>query len=134
MKLNNTQKIAILLFAWMLLGKGVVSSVAPISAPGLHVLVVYDSSKTNTLEPKQLSALNSNRVPAYVTSKNGKFNRFDTKVEQTNMDPIWKAALARPRASLPWVIVSNAPNKGGIEAPLPNTDEEFLSLVKKYGE
>jgi hypothetical protein len=124
--------LLILVIAYLLLQGG--GGAAPIPDPGLHVMLVYDATKSRDLDPKQLSALSSNRVPDYVVTKQGKFARFDISVEQKNMDAVWVEAMKRKRDSLPWVVVSNAPRRGGVEQPLPKTDDEFLSLVKKYAE
>lgn len=118
----------------LLTGGGPFVGAAPITEPGLHVLQIYNADQNRDLTPAKLSAVSSNRVPDYVDKKGGKFKRFDVSTEQKNMDAVWVEAMKRKRGELPWVIVSNAPYKGGFEGPLPETDDACLTLVKKYGE
>ena len=60
--------------------------------------------------------------------------------QHTPMDAapkLWRDAMARPRSSLPWLVVSNG--KTGFEGPVPYNPADpadlnpILTLLKKYG-
>jgi hypothetical protein len=53
-------------------------------------------------------------------------------VDASGESKLWRDALARPRKSLPWIVVSNG--KTGFEGPLPGNAAEMLALLKKYGD
>lgn len=113
---------------------------APIPEAGFRVLILYESDPSNVakLNQSQMVALNGQAVRSYLSSKCIKVNnqpewRFFDKdgVFAKNADPIWQKAMARPRTSVPWVIISDG--KTGHEGKLPETGDEILALLKKYG-
>jgi hypothetical protein len=55
---------------------------------------------------------------------------WDKDVDPSQESAVWQAAMKRPRASVPWLLVSNG--KTGYEGPLPGTADDLLALLKKY--
>jgi hypothetical protein len=110
---------------------------APIVADGLHVLIVYESADLQKLPPGQLSALKSQTVRDYLDGRCAKENGvaawriWDADVDTKESSKAWQDAMKRPRASLPWIVISDG--KSGFEGPLPGTVDATLELLKKWG-
>lgn len=106
---------------------------------GMRVMIIHEASKT--LGIKQHSVLYGKQVRDYLNAKTtpttdgtkrgyiitDKDNDFTADAAK-----VWAAALARPRQSVPWVIVSSS--KGNFEGPLPADIPATLELLKKYEE
>ena len=123
-------------------------SVAPIAKPGLRVLIVResDANAQTALTAGQREVIRPGAVWDYLRSKTvtepenpaGAWRILDPDVDPlTNGDPdgvTWAAALKRPRASLPWVVISNGTRNVGYEGPLPAdiTGDKFIALLKQY--
>lgn len=109
----------------------------PIEGEGLRVLVVYESGALSKLPESQKSILYSTTVRKYLTSKcpqeNGsyEFRFFDQDTDLGFTSERWKKAMARPRESIPWVLIANG--KEGFSGPLPQNVGEMMELLKKYG-
>ena len=104
----------------------------PIKADGLHVLIVYDAKVP--LPEAQFNVIYGQKSRQMLNAKCATTAAWriwpadaDTSAEQGH----WKDAYARPRKSLPWVLVSN-PKVGGFEGPLPATVDEFEALIGRY--
>jgi hypothetical protein len=110
--------------------------VAPIPEPGLRVLMVYDSGVP--LTAGQVSVLFGRTVRDLLESKcvvgpggrTREYRVYDKGADLSVAPKVWKDAMARPRASLPWIVVSNG--KAGYEGPLPATVPEAVALVNKF--
>lgn len=105
----------------------------PIPFPGFRVLVVYDSKlgvpqQTTAKAVRDYAALKCVKGP---DNKTAEYRVLDQETDVSNMTDVWKTTMARKRASLPWIVVSNG--KQGYEGPLPQTTEDTLTLLKKYG-
>jgi hypothetical protein len=115
-------------------------SPAPIPAPGLHVLMVYESGELSKLPPAQLSVLYAKSIRDYLQAKcpvgpDGKTKEWriwDQNTDASGDAPVWRDAMNRPRASVPWIIISNGTT--GYEGPLPRSIDETLVLLRKYGD
>jgi hypothetical protein len=115
-------------------------SPAPIPAPGLHVLMVYESGELSKLPPAQLSVLYAKSIRDYLQAKcpvgpDGKTKEWriwDQNTDASGDAPVWRDVMNRPRASVPWIIISNGTT--GYEGPLPRTIDETLVLLRKYGD
>lgn len=113
-------------------------SPAPIPAAGFRVLIVYESMAT--LPMNQHGIIYGKSVRDYLNAKcdvgpDGKTKEwriFDKDVDASSDSALWAAAMKRPRASVPWLIISNHP-RGGYEGPLPDNVADTLTLLKKYG-
>lgn len=111
----------------------------PIAADGLHVLVVYDAKTLSTLSEEQKAAIYGTDVRDYLrahcplTATNGQrgWQMWPDNADASGAPKLWRDAYARPRKSLPWIIVSNG--RAGYEGPLPATAADTLSLLKKFG-
>lgn len=110
---------------------------APIPVDGFRSLIVYESADLSKLPAGQLAALYSQQVRDYLTSKctmgpDGKTKEWRTLDKDVVADSkLWQDAMARPRKSLPWIVLSDG--KTGFEGPLPATEADLMTLLKKYG-
>ncbi len=108
-------------------------SPAPIPLPGFRVLVVYESSTANNT----LGVIAAKSVQDYLAAKcikdgaASEWRVWDKDVKLDNVKQHWKDAMARPRTTIPWLIISNGTS--GYEGPLPKTVDETLALLKKIG-
>lgn len=113
---------------------------APIPVAGLRVLIVEETAERSKLPANQAIILGSTVVRSYLNAKCAKgpdgktpeYRLLDKDVSMTAESKHWQDAMARPRTSLPWLIISN-PGVGGYEGPLPGTVDETLALLKKFG-
>lgn len=111
---------------------------APIPVAGFRVLIIEESADRAKLPPSQLSVIFSEELAKYLNAKTvseGKYagwGVFDKDIDTSKLPKTFQDALARPRTSLPWLIVSNG--KSGYEGPLPTTITETMAILKKYGE
>lgn len=109
----------------------------PIPEAGFHVLIVYESATMASLPKAQAQILAMPKsLRDYLNAKCVKVNQVSAwraydKDTTVTTDSIWKTALARPRATLPWIIISN--DTAGFEGPLPANLDDTLALLKKYG-
>lgn len=112
---------------------------APIPVAGLHVLMVYDAPKVSSLPKEQAAVLASGELRSYLNAhcppgtdgKTKEWRLYDQHTDTSNESQVWKDAMARPRASVPWWIVSNG--KTGEEGPLPSNVADAMATLKKYG-
>lgn len=112
---------------------------APIPVAGFRVLMLYEEEDKAKYPASQLSVLTGRAVRDYLESKcvvgpdskTREYRIWDKDVDASPESKHWQDALKRPRTALPWVIISDG--KTGFEGPLPQTIEETLTLLKKYG-
>lgn len=112
---------------------------APIPVPGFRVLMVYESGTLSRLPASQLAVLSSTEIRLYliarcvkgVDGKTSEWRVYDQNVNLSAETPLWKAAMQRPRKSIPWILISTGTS--GFEGPLPATIKETLELLKRYG-
>lgn len=109
---------------------------APIKEPGLRVLIVYESKDLPKMPASQQAVLFDKDVREFLGQSCVKaanvpeWRIVDQNVQVYGEQQVWKDALARPRKSLPWVLISNG--KSGYEGELPKTKAEFIELVRRY--
>lgn len=111
---------------------------APIPAPGLRVLIVFETSDQGRLTAGQRAAVFGQPVRDYLDARcavgpdgrSREYRIYDQNQSVAGESKLWQDAMARPRKSVPWLVVSNG--KAGYEGPLPATTAEFFDLVKKY--
>lgn len=109
---------------------------APIEGEGFRVLFVAESGEQ--LPPTVEDSFYSKLITDYLNSNcikidgQPEFRRFDPDTQFTDSQHRFAKALARPRTSLPWLIISNG--KIGYEGPFPSSVEATLALLKQYKE
>lgn len=109
----------------------------PIPSEGFRVLFVYESKDLSTLPSAQVQAMTAKEVLDYLDSHcvkvNGQpeYRKFDKDVDLSKASQFWKDGMARPRQSLPWIVMTNG--KTGYEGPLPANTAELMKLLKTYG-
>jgi hypothetical protein len=115
-------------------------SVVPIPGAGFRALIVYESSEVGKLPAKQSTILYSKAIRTYLNEKAAagpggwkEWRIYDKDIDTSNESKTWQDAMKRPRASLPWIVLSNGDKKIGYEGPLPNDVPATLELMKKYG-
>lgn len=110
----------------------------PIDGDGYQVLIIYETDGTLPLTAGQREIILGPPVRDFlnlncITEADGKtksWRIFDKDAKFTNPNDKWAKALQRPRAQVPWIIVSNGTT--GYEGPLPNDPTACLELLKKY--
>jgi len=109
----------------------------PPGPPGLRVLIVYDATKA---AQKGIDAiLKGAEVRTYLASKCAKgadgktpeYRVWDKDTDVSAEAKTWQDAMARPRVTVPWILISDGAK--GYEGPLPATVAETMALLKKYG-
>lgn len=107
--------------------------VAPIEGPGFRVMFVAETG--DDMPAAVADIFYSPEITAYLNANCIKvdghpdFRRVDPDTQYTDQTNRFVKALARPRASLPWLIISNGVT--GYEGPFPATVAETLALLKR---
>lgn len=111
---------------------------APIAGDGNRVLIVYETGQLHT--PTQAAIFTSGVLRDYLDAKcakdqhnpTGAYRIWDKDVDlnHPSVSLSWKAAMARPRTGVPWIVVSNG--KTGYEGALPANVNDTIALLKKY--
>lgn len=116
---------------------------APIDLPGLAVLIIEESKdRRDSLPPEVRNYLWSTEDfhallrEKTIKAPDGKsaWRIWDQNDIVTGAAPYWQKAFARPRTSVPWMIVSNPRKGGGWEGPLPMTKEGIRAKVLQFAE
>lgn len=102
------------------------------------VLITFDAAKAREMPESQQAVIYGEEVRKYLRDKCDPEEGRTTKawrIYPSNTDVSeeasrWKTSMARPRNSLPWILVSNGTS--WYEGPLPKTVEEAMTLLKKY--
>lgn len=107
----------------------------PIPVSGLHVLILHETG--DAMPKEQATILTSKRVRDYLEAKcvsdgKGKAYRiWDDDVSPAVAPKVFQDMLARPRASLPWIVIMTS--QDSYAGPLPANVDETLKLLQKYG-
>ncbi len=118
-------------------GPGPTPTPVPIPGEGLRVLFVYETKDLSTLPSAQVQSLTAKEVLDYLDShcikvdNQPEYRKFDPQTDMSKASEVWQAAMKRPRASLPFLLISNG--KTGYEGPLPPNTAELMKLLKQYG-
>lgn len=110
---------------------------APIPVAGFRVLIVYESMDISKMSFGQQAVIFGKTFRDYLDAKcvvgpDGKtkeYRIFDKDIVTSGEAKLWQDAMRRPRAGVPWMLVSNG--KSGWEGPLPSV-EEALTILKRY--
>lgn len=111
---------------------------APFAAPGLAVLIVYESAELAKLPRGQQNCLYAKSVRDALRSacfkddgnKNGAWRVWDKDDDPKDESKMWQDAMKVERKSVPWVVISNG--KTGYSGPLPDAPEKMIDLIEKY--
>jgi hypothetical protein len=112
---------------------------APIAGPGFKALIVYDARDAKSLTAAQYATIFGQATRDYLDAKtplgdDGKtheWRMFPDGTAVTTDSKAWRDAMARPRQSLPWLIVSDG--KTGYEGPLPLTETDITAKLTQFG-
>lgn len=138
--MNTRKRIAMLMIAcglYLQFGGSIGGGSAPIAEAGFRVLIVYEDGDLHKMPSKQVQAMKSGAVLDYLEARcvvegsRKAYRIWDQNISTANVGKIWQDAMALPRASLPWVIVSNG--RTGFAGPLPADESSLLALLSKYG-
>lgn len=89
----------------------------PIDAPGYNVLIVEETADRGQMTEDQVAILTSVQLRTWIDQQPGTLMILDDDAPIEQLAKPWQEAMKRPRASLPWLIVSNG--QTGWEGPLP---------------
>lgn len=110
----------------------------PIPVDGKRVLIIYESADLSKYPSSQVTQFTSGNLREYLTSNCSKgpdgrtpeFRIWDKDTDVSQAPTVWQEAMKLPRGELPTLIVSNGVS--GFSGPLPNTEEETLTILRKY--
>ena len=108
----------------------------PIDGTGLRVLIVYETSDLATMPREQNAILFSAELRSLLTANcvnvggTPEWRILDQNTQFTDAAGKWAKAIAKPRASIPWIAISNGVT--GYAGPLPENESKTIELVKKY--
>lgn len=104
-----------------------------IPATGLSAVVIHESAERSNYPPSQVAAMFSAIVREYTNTKYpGGFMILDKDDDTSKLPEFFKVAMKRPRASMPWLIISNGQGVQ-FEGPYETTVTKALEVFKKYG-
>lgn len=111
---------------------------APVQEPGLHVLIVYETSQVSALPAAQRAILQSTLLMNWMNANCAKVDgrpewRFtDQNTPVQFATPFYQSAMTRPRTSIPWVIIANGTKNTGFEGVLPANVDDMLKLLEAH--
>jgi len=103
----------------------------------LKLMILEDPSQRASLPASQVAVLTGQTLREYAkshcTATDGAadFRMLSVRQDVSNQAAWIKAAFAEPRASLPFLVVSNGTS--GFAGPLPATVAETMTLLQRYG-
>jgi hypothetical protein len=108
---------------------------SPIPLAGNRVFIVYETSMA--LPAMQQSILTGKAMRDYLESKcvqepSGEkgYRIWDKDANAMNAPKHWQDILAKPRPSIPWLVISTGAS--GWEGPLPPNTTDTIALMEKY--
>jgi hypothetical protein len=104
-------------------------------------LIVYETADLSKMARPQHAVLFAKSVRDHLQAKtslepDGKtraWRIFDKDVDASTDSRGWKELLARPRASTPWIILTDGAGAVIHEGPLPADVNATLELLKRFG-
>lgn len=112
---------------------------APIPLAGLRVMIVEEQSERHKLSAGHQSIMFGKPFRDYLNSVCTAGVKVPAKKEwriyEKDMDVSadgehWAKALARPKTSYPWIVISNGTS--GFEGSLPSDPQAAMELINKY--
>ena len=107
---------------------------APIPGEGFRVLIVEEATEERSKLPaSQQLIFTAKAIRDYAKEHcvTDGFRILDDDADMSREASVWQEAMKAPRASLPWLLVTNG--KTGFSGPLPLTVDDTLAILKKYG-
>jgi hypothetical protein len=97
---------------------------------GLMVAVVYETADSLKYKAGQLACLRAANVREWLRQSDAQFRFIDDDTVFGGDEVKWqKAVEAASGKSYPWLIIQNAEV---FQGPLPNSPDEFITLLEKY--
>ena len=106
-------------------------STAPFPADRLCVLIVEQTEDRDDYPRSQVDAITSTIWREYVESKGGDIRDLEPAATLINEAEWVPKALAVPRESLPWLVISDG--KTGYTGPFPENLDAFMAKLKEIG-
>jgi hypothetical protein len=111
---------------------------APFPATGLHVLIVFETADAVALPAGQRAILYGKANREFLNAKTApgpdgrtrSWRIYDADTDVTAEAKVWQDAMAVPRQSLPWLVVSNG--RTGFSGPLPADPAAFQAIVNQH--
>lgn len=112
----------------------------PVPVSGLKALIVYETGDASKLPPAQQAVLYSKTVRDFLNSKtaigpDGKTREwriYDKDVDMSGETKVWQDLMKRPRASVPWIVLTDGAGTVIHEGLLPANVQEMLDLLGKF--
>lgn len=105
---------------------------------GLHVLIVCEMNQRHKLPHEQSMIFSSKLISDYLDEhcvKDGddpQWHMLDPDSDVSDLADDWQRVFARTEGKeLPWIIIAN--KDASFEGKLPDTVDDTLALLKKYG-
>lgn len=140
MKINTPVILMILGGLFLIFGSGaadpVVVNPSPIKAAGLHILIVEETADRGKLPVSQVTQIAGLKLLLWAKEHckdvDGQpaIRRWDKDIPLEFESKVWRDAMARPRESLPWLLVGDG--KMGFEGPLPLKIEDTLKILEGF--
>lgn len=109
---------------------GASGSGLPVSEPGLHVLIIEETSARNELKPGQQAIIASVPMMRFLDENCKGWRVWDKDTDVTREAKFWQDAMAVERTSVPWLLVWNG--RRGASGELPATVDEAKKVIGKY--
>lgn len=107
---------------------------SPVPSDGYRILIVEEATEDRVkLQASQQLIFTAKAIRDYAKDHcvTDGFRILDDDADMKLEASVWQEAMKVPRVSLPWLLVTNG--KSGFSGPLPQTVDETLSILKKYG-
>lgn len=102
--------------------------VPDVDVSGLHVLLMVDQSRPESVTAEQGAVLNSTKIPTEVRSQSGEYRRLDARDDLSGIDAVWRAMAAK---------MTDPPQMGVLRdkrlrvVPLPNSIDDAIEVIGK---
>ncbi len=126
--LSTTQKLVLLIVAYVLLGGGVGGGAVPFKTDTLSVLVVEETDQATTQTESAIDAVRDG-----VDTAKGRFRRLDKDQKDLSKDEQWVQDAWKVKGeTVPWVV--GATPRKGVNKALPTASrEEAVGTLSPLG-
>lgn len=130
--------LLLIVCSWSLMGGGGGGLIPGRKIDGGYVLIVYEAEDVSKYPAGQSLILQSTEFREWLDGKtsedadgNENSRIWDKDTETTYVADVWKQALALPRETLPWLVISDG-SKGVFQGPLPESIDATKKLIGDY--